>query len=115
MVDSDEQGAVSVGFPSQASDEGAFAQWRNLNFMQLDEDGSHSDHSPHSAQTPETANNKLENILLNCNIFSINDIIPSKSKKQSEHFYILNKKLIVNFQFQTFYNFSADGFAIKAR
>ena len=59
MVDSDEQGAVSVGFPSQASDEGALWQLRNLNFLQLDEDGSHSDHSPHSAQTPEAANKGL--------------------------------------------------------
>ena len=25
-------------------------QWRNLNFLPLDEVGSHSDHSPHSAQ-----------------------------------------------------------------
>ena len=59
VVDSDEQGAVSVGFPSQASNEGAFAQWRNLNFMQLDEDGSHSDHSPHSAQAPTAATQEI--------------------------------------------------------
>ena len=101
-MDSDEHGAVSVGSPSQAAEDGALAHCRDLNFLAQEQDGSHSDHSPHSAQTPETANNKLENILLNCNIFSINDIIPSKSKKQSEHFHILNKKLIVNFNFNLF-------------
>jgi len=47
-----EQGAVSVGSPSQAAAEGALMQWRDLNFLQLDEEGSHSDHSPHSAQVP---------------------------------------------------------------
>ena len=57
-----EQGAVSVGSPSQASAEGALMQWRNLNFLQLDEVGSHSDHSPHSAQSPETANKKDQTI-----------------------------------------------------
>ena len=114
-MDSDEHGAFSVGSPSQAAEDGALLQLRNLNLLPPDQDGSHSDHSPHSAQTPETANNKLENILLNCNIFSKNDIIPSKSKKQSEHFHILNKKLIENFQFQTFYNISADEIKKKKR
>ena len=57
-----EQGAVSVGSPSQASTEGALMQWRNLNFLPLDEVGSHSDHLPHSAQSPETANKKDQTI-----------------------------------------------------
>ena len=57
-----EQGAVSVGSPSQAAAEGALLQLRNLNFLQLDEVGSHSDHSPHSAQSPETANKKDQTI-----------------------------------------------------
>lgn len=47
-----EQGAVSVGSPSQAAAEGALLQLRDLNFLQLDEEGSHSDHFPHSAQVP---------------------------------------------------------------
>ena len=45
-----EQGAV--GSPSQAAAEGALLQLRDLNFLPLDEEGSHSDHWPHSAQTP---------------------------------------------------------------
>ena len=56
---SDGQGAVSVALPSQAAAEGELLQLRNLNFLQLYEDGSHSDHSPHSAQTPEAANKGL--------------------------------------------------------
>ena len=39
------------------------AQWRDLNFLQLDEDGSHSDHSPHSVQPPATLNKKDQTIL----------------------------------------------------
>ena len=54
--DSNGHGAVSVGSPSQEEAEGALAQWRDLNFLQLDEDGSHSDHSLHSAQPTATAN-----------------------------------------------------------
>ena len=42
---SDEHGAVSVGLPSQGSVEG---QLRNRNFFPQEQDGSHSDHSPHS-------------------------------------------------------------------
>ena len=55
-----EQGAVSVGSPSQAAAEGALLQWRDLNFLQLDEEGSHSDHSPHSAQVPPAEKKKKE-------------------------------------------------------
>ena len=58
-MDSDGHGAVSDGSPAQAAAEGALAQWRNLNFLQLDEAGSQSDHAPHSAQTPEAAKKKL--------------------------------------------------------
>ena len=70
-----EQGAVSFGSPSQASAEGALAQWRDLNFLQLDEDGSHSDHSPHSAQSPATTNKKDQTIsdalhIVGCLIFT---------------------------------------------
>ena len=42
---SDEHGAVSVGLPSQGSVEG---QLRNRNLFPQEEDGSHSDHPPHS-------------------------------------------------------------------
>ena len=42
-------GAVSVGSPSQAAAEGALLQLRNLNFLPLNQVGSHSDHLPHSA------------------------------------------------------------------
>ena len=55
-----EQGAVSVGSPSQAAAEGALLQWRDLNFLQLYEEGSHSDHSPHSAQVPPAEKKKKE-------------------------------------------------------
>ena len=47
---SDEHGAVSVGLPMQGLVEG---QLRNRNFFPQEQDGSHSDHSPHLAQTPE--------------------------------------------------------------
>ena len=47
---SDEHGAVSVGLPTQGLVEG---QLRNRNFFPHEQDGSHSDQSPHSAQTPE--------------------------------------------------------------
>ena len=52
-MDSDEHGAVSVGSPSQAAEDGALLQLRDLNLLPPDQDGSHSDHAPHSAQTPE--------------------------------------------------------------
>ena len=51
--DSDEHGAVSVGSPSQVAAEGAL-QLRNLDFLAQEQEGSHSDHWPHSAQTPAT-------------------------------------------------------------
>ena len=54
----DGHGAVSIGSPSQAAAEGALAQWRSLNFMKLDEEGSHVDHCPHSAHAPTTAADK---------------------------------------------------------
>ena len=54
-----EQGAVSVGSPSQAAAEGALLQLRDLNFLQLDEDGLHPDHSPHSAQVPAPTEKKI--------------------------------------------------------
>ena len=47
-----EHRAVSVGSPTQAAAEGALLQFRNLNFLPLNQVGSHSDHSPHSAQVP---------------------------------------------------------------
>ena len=47
---SPEQEAVSVGSPSQASADAALMQWRDLVFLPLIQEGSHSDHSPHSAQ-----------------------------------------------------------------
>ena len=56
--ESDEHGAVSVGSPSQASAKGALLQFRNLNFLPLEQEGLHSDQTPHSAQTPATANKK---------------------------------------------------------
>ena len=52
LGDSDEQGAVSVGSPWQAAAEGALLQLRNLDFLAQEQEGSHSDHWPHSAQTP---------------------------------------------------------------
>ena len=61
LVGSDGHGAVSVGLPSQASSERAL-QWRNLNFWQLDEDGSHSDHSPHSDQAPAAATQGISSL-----------------------------------------------------
>ena len=48
----EEQDSVSVGSPTQSAAEGALLQLRNLNLL-------HSDHSPHSAQAPETANRKF--------------------------------------------------------
>ena len=45
-----EHGAVSVELPSQEEAKEALAQWRDLNFLPLDQVGSHSDQSPHSAQ-----------------------------------------------------------------
>ena len=54
-----EHGAVSVGSPSQAAAEGALLQLRNLNFLPLDEEGLHSDHSPHSAQVPAAPVEKM--------------------------------------------------------
>ena len=63
-----EQGATSVGSPSQASAEGALLQLRNLNFLQLNEVGSHPDHSPHSAQVPAApAEKKMKEQI--CNFF----------------------------------------------
>ena len=41
-----------MGSPLQAAAEGALLQLRNLNFLPQEQVGSHSDHSPHSAQTP---------------------------------------------------------------
>ena len=70
--DSDEQRAVSVAFPSQASDEGALLQLRNLNLL-------HSDHSPHSAQAPETAINKFIKKLSN----KFQKILSSKKSEDS--------------------------------
>ena len=52
LGDSDEHGAVSIGSPLQAAAEGALAQWRNLDFLAQEQEGSHSDHWPQSAQTP---------------------------------------------------------------
>ena len=54
-----EHGAVSVGFPWQAAAEVEAVQptlqARALIFLPHDElEGSHSDHSPHSCQTPAT-------------------------------------------------------------
>ena len=57
-VSPDGHEAVSIGSPSQAAAEGALAQWRSLNFLQLDEEGSHVDHCPHSAHAPTTAADK---------------------------------------------------------
>ena len=54
-----EQGAVSVGLPSQAAAEGALMQWRDLNFLPLNQVGLHPDHSPHSAQVPATPAEKM--------------------------------------------------------
>ena len=48
-------GAVSVGSPSQAAAEGALLQLRNLNFLPLNQVGSHSDHLPHSAHVASGA------------------------------------------------------------
>ena len=53
-MDSDGRGAVSVGSPLHEEVEGALVQWRDLNFLPLEEEGSHLDHWPHSAQTPAT-------------------------------------------------------------
>ena len=57
-VSPDGHEAVSIGSPSQAAAEGALAQWRSLNFLQLDEEGSNVDHCPHSAHAPTTAADK---------------------------------------------------------
>ena len=54
-VSPDGHEAVSIGSPSQSAAEGALAQWRSLNFLQLDEEGSNVDHCPHSAHAPTTA------------------------------------------------------------
>ena len=51
-------GAVSVGSPSQAAAEGALLQLRDLNLLPPDQDGSHSDHLPHSDQVPTPAEMK---------------------------------------------------------
>ena len=53
-----EQGAVSVGLPTQAAAEGALLQLRNLNFLQSVELGSQTDHMPHSAQEPAVSAEK---------------------------------------------------------
>ena len=45
---SGKHGAVSVGSPSHSEAERA-RQWRALNFLQREHDGSHSVHSPHSS------------------------------------------------------------------
>ena len=45
---SNKHGAVSVGSPSHSEAERA-RQWRDLNFLQREHDGSHSVHSPHSS------------------------------------------------------------------
>ena len=57
-MDSDEHGAVSVGSPSQAAEDGALLQLRDLNLLPPDQDGSHSDHLPHSDQVPTPAEMK---------------------------------------------------------
>ena len=60
-VSPDRHGAVSIAplpLPLQSAAEGALAQWRSLNFMKLDEEGSHVDHCPHSAHAPTTAADK---------------------------------------------------------
>ena len=75
----EEQDSVSVGSPTQAAAEGALLQLRNLNLLQLDEDGSHSDHSPHSAQAPETAINKFIKKLSN----KFQKILSSKKSEDS--------------------------------
>ena len=51
-------GAVSVGSPSQAAAEGALLQLRDLNLLPPDQDGSHSDHFPHSDHVPTPAEMK---------------------------------------------------------
>ena len=58
-VSPDGHEAISIGSPSQAAAEGALAQCRYLNFLQLDEEGSHVDHCPHSAHAPTTAADKI--------------------------------------------------------
>ena len=80
VVDSDEQGAVSVGFPSQASDERALLQLRNLNFLQLDEDGSHSDHSPHSDQAPAAATQGISSLTFSKSSPTLAQVKGSKPK-----------------------------------
>ena len=57
-------GAVSIGSPSQASAEGALAQWRYLNFLQLEEEGSHVDHCPHSAHAADKRLKSMSSCLL---------------------------------------------------
>ena len=52
-VSPDRHGAVSIGSPSQAAAERALVQCRYLNFMKLDEEGSHVDHCPHAAHAAD--------------------------------------------------------------
>ena len=66
-----EQGAVSFGSPSQASAEGALLQLRDLNFLPLDKVELQSDHSPHSAQSPETANKTISDALHTVGLSSV--------------------------------------------
>ena len=76
-----EQGAVSVGLPSQAAAEGALLQLRNLNFLPLEQVGLHPDHSPHSAQVlaPPAEKKKTEEI----DNFLLDELSLSKSNLTS--------------------------------
>ena len=79
-----EHGAVSVGSPTQAAAEGALMQWRNLNFLPLDQVGSHSDHWLHSAQVPAGPEEKevqggILQFILGLKSLSIRNRLPQKS------------------------------------
>ena len=61
-----EHGTISVGLPSQEAAEAALLQLRNLNFLPVDEVGSHPDHSPHSAQVPAEKKMKDKKFTIFC-------------------------------------------------
>ena len=85
-----EQGATCVGSPSQASAEGALLQLRNLVFLPLIQEGSHSDHSPHSAQVlaapaEKREKKEIDNFLLDELLLSMSNLTSIELSQLGRH------------------------------